>query len=415
MMNLQNHISPRLATLVIAIVIGVMSFVIFSRDLSSYSSYHGDEGFWIETGKWTVQKFFIERDFSREQWWTKELRSFGAVNPNFGKLIIGGSLCINQHCHFSGLPKWDFSQPDAWNIKEGNAAPREELAIARSAIVLTTALSAIILFTTTVITTRWSLLAGIFACIAFLSHPLVVTLGRQAMLDMPAILFSLLAISIAYKSLISDTGKYTIIWFFITALCSGLAVSTKLNAGLISITIIIIGIINALIHRNSKAYLFLIINTIIPPLIFLALNPQLWPHVLNGIKAMWAFNQSLADRRTIFTRDALWTISDQVIAYYQRIPQNVFNLSLFILGLVLMVKDIKTTWPLLIYGLVSSLGVIIWTPLNWNRYYLPAVPFYALTLGFLIAKIIISYNNQTVHVASKHNDFDSNLNTATKS
>lgn len=387
MIRLRNHISPKRATLLTAIVIGIISFAIFSRDLSSYSFYHGDEGFWIETGKWTVQKIFIERDFSKEQWWTKELRSFGAVNPNFGKLIIGGSLCLNQYCHFSGLPKWDFSQPNAWNIKEGHAAPSDELAIARSAIVLTTALSATVLFTMTVITARWSLLAGIFACIAFLSHSLVFTLGRQAMLDMPAIFFSLLAIGIAYKSLISETGKYTIIWFFLTALCSGLAVSTKLNAGLIPITIIIIGIINALIRRNSKAYLFLVINAIIPPFIFWALNPQLWPDVVNGIKAMWAFNLSLADRRTVFTRDALWTISDQLFAYYQRIPQNLFNLSLFALGLALMIKDAKTTWPMLIYGLVSSLGVIIWTPLNWDRYYLPGVPFYALAIGVLIANI----------------------------
>lgn len=395
MIRLRNHISLKRATLLTAIVIGIISFAIFSRDLSSYSFYHGDEGFWIETGKWTVQKFLIERDFSQEQWWSKELRSFGAVNPNFGKLIIGGSLCINQHCHFSGLPKWDFSQPDAWNIKEGHAAPSDELAIARSAIVLTTALSAIVLFTTTVITARWSLLAGIFACIAFLSHPLVVTLGRQVMLDMPAILFSLLAISITYKSLISNTDKYTTIWFFLTALCSGLAISTKLNAGLILITIIIIGIINALIHRNSKAYLFLAINVIIPPLIFLALNPQLWPNVLNGIKAMWAFNQSIADRRTIFTRDALWTISDQLFAYYQRIPQNLLHLSLYILGFILMIKDMKTTWPMLVYGLVSSLGVIIWTPLNWDRYYLPGVPFYALAIGFLIANMKLFLNNDT--------------------
>lgn len=174
---------------------------------------------------------------------------------------------------------------------------------------------------------------------------------------------------------------------FLTALCSGLAVSTKLNAGLIPITIIIIGIINALIHRNSKVYLFLVINAIIPPFIFWALNPQLWPDVVKGIRAMWSFNLSLADRRTVFTRDALWTISDQLFAYYQRIPQNLFNLSLFAFGLALMIKDAKTTWPMLIYGLVSSLGVIIWTPLNWDRYYLPGVPFYALAIGVLIANI----------------------------
>lgn len=392
-----SQVNRKYSSIAIFLLASIISFsiiILATPNLSSYSFYHLDEGFWIESSKYTFQKMFIERDFSKEQWWTQQLRSFGAVNPNLGKLIFGTALYVNGYREFRGLPKWDFKQSNDWNIKAGNAAPPNELTVARFVVILITSLTVASLFTFTSSLPNRSMLGSLFVCITFLSHPLVMVLGRQVMLDMPAILFSVIAISAAHISVFQNSYKNIIIWSTVAAVFSGLAVSVKLNAALITITVLLI-IITKLVHSREGKYIFpLITNLVIPPILFFALNPQLWSIPVAGVNAMLAFGQSIADRRDVFTRDALWTISDRLIAFYQRIFGTPLNISLFVLGIALMFKDIKTMYPLLIYGLTSSLGVILWTPLNWDRYYLPFVPFFAIVIGFLISKAILSLRKQ---------------------
>ncbi len=184
------------------------------------------------------------------------------------------------------------------------------------------------------------------------------------------------------------------IWSTVAAVFSGLATSVKLNAALTTITVLLI-IITKLVHSREGKYIFpLITNLVIPPILFFALNPQLWSNPVAGVNAMLEFGQSIADRRVVFPRVALWTISDRLTAFYQRIFGTPLNISLFVLGIALMLKTMKTMYPLLIYGLTSSLGVILWTPLNWDRYYLPSVPFFAIVIGFLISKAILSLRKQ---------------------
>lgn len=131
---------------IVFVAISITTLLVYSRDLASYAHYHMDEGFWIETSKWTFSKFVVEKDFSASQWTSWELRSFGRTNPNAAKLLIGEILYLNGYGDFQGLPAWDMSKSNQWNIDNGNAAPVAELRVARWPIVVMTAFVAGLLF-----------------------------------------------------------------------------------------------------------------------------------------------------------------------------------------------------------------------------------------------------------------------------
>lgn len=127
---------------------------------------------------------------------------------------------------------------------------------------------------------------------------------------------------------------------------------------------------------------------LLPPIIFLALNPQLWPDIGEGIRVMLEFGKSIAARRERFPDVALWTVADRLQAFYIRVFGKPLELLLFSFGVIILVKNRRTLWPILVWGSLSFFAVLYWTPLNWNRYYLPAVPFYAFAIGYLFAKMI---------------------------
>jgi len=366
----------------------MITFGLYSRNLQSHK-YHGDEGFWIETAKWTFRKYVLEKSFSAKQWLSWDLRTFGRPNPNAGKLMIGGILFSRGYKEFKGLPNWDWSKSPQWNIEHGNAAQEGELYTARLFVAFITALTAGVLFLALSFSVSGpeGILAGSIASLVFLSHKLVSALGRQVMLDMPAAFFSTAAMVSGWMVMRKPPHSYTQwgAWGMITGLFAGLAVSTKLNAGVIPLVVIVIAIFLVLNSKGEKGpLLFLALVMVLPVIIFIVLNPQLWPDVPGGIKDMLDFGKSIAERRSKLPDVALWTVNDRLAAFYSRVPERPLDFLLFIFGVIALAKSWSTTWPFLLWGGCVVFAVIGWTPLNWNRYYLPAVPFHAFSIGYIL-------------------------------
>jgi dolichyl-phosphate-mannose--protein O-mannosyl transferase len=362
---------------------------LYGRNLDSYEYYHMDEGYWIETAKWTFKTYVLDRNFSAKQWLSWDLRSFGRTNPNAGKLMIGGVLYLRGYQEFKGLPNWDMSKSQQWNIEQGNAAQQGELYTARSFVVFITALTAGILFLALSFSMSGTegILGGIITVVVFLSHKLVSELGRQVMLDMPAVFFGTAAIVSAWMVTRESLNSY-IRWGafgLITGLLSGFAVSTKLNAGVIPLVVMVIGIYLILSTKGDRgALLFFMLVIVLSVGVFLLLNPQLWPDIVGGIKTMIDFGRSIAERRSMFPGAALWTVTDRFVAFYKRVPERPLDFLLFVFGVIILAKNWRTMWPFLLWGGVEIFAVIWWTPLNWNRYYLPAVPFHAFSVGYVL-------------------------------
>lgn len=168
-----------------------------------------------------------------------------------------------------------------------------------------------------------------------------------------------------------------------------MAVSTKLNAGIIPLLTVIVGVYALFSCETKKDRLFWIFTLLLPPIIFLALNPQLWPDIGTGIRVMLEFGASIAARRDKFSNAALWTPADQIRAFYSRVFGFPLELLVFTFGVVQLAKDYHKTWPVLVYGALAFSAVMLWTPLNWDRYYLPAVPFLALAIGYFFANVVL--------------------------
>lgn len=137
--------------------------------------------------------------------------------------------------------------------------------------------------------------------------------------------------------------------------------------------------------KTKGALVFLAMVSLLPLFLFLSLNPQLWPDVRIGVQTMLDFGKSIAARRELFPDAALWTVADRLRAFYTRTFEKPLEFLLFVFGFVTLLKNRRTTWPILVYGLLIILGVLWWTPLNWNRYYVPVVPLYAFAIGYLLA------------------------------
>lgn len=373
----------------IFVAIVCVTLVVYGRGLSSYSLYHGDEGRWIETSKWTFNKFLVERDYSASEWRSSQLGSYGKTTPNAGKLLIGTALYLSGFREFRGLPDWDWTESSQWNITNGNPAPVDELRVARRLIVLTTALTAGLLFAgVSLLVPRWQgKIGGILASLVFLAHPRVHTLGRQVMLDMPALAFSLAAILCSWRAVekSSSSNVRRGIWGVSAGIFSGLALSSKLNAGIVFITVLGVATVALVLDSRRWTRIFYAAVALLPPIIFLSLDPQLWPDIKGGIEAMFELGRSIAGRRYLFPDVALWTVGDRLAAFYSGIFGGVLQLLLFAIAVVSLLRNWATTWPFATWGLLAISAVLWWTPLNWDRYYLPVVPFYALAIGYLFA------------------------------
>ena len=209
--------------------------------------YHGDEGRWMASGDYYFQKFFVDRDWSYDTWRDDRFSSFGTWNPVIGKYIIGASL----HLHglggrYTSLPPYYFEHNFAWNLAEGNVPPQNELVAARRPIAWMGILSTVLVFLLTrELSTSW--LASLFAAVLFVVDPLVMLASRRAMIDMPALFFSLLALGTAWQMLtniLRCRWRQAIGWGIALGVSCGLCVGTKLNTILIVVVCGLWGVVN---------------------------------------------------------------------------------------------------------------------------------------------------------------------------
>lgn len=94
-------------------------------------------------------------------------------------------------------------------------------------------------------------------------------------------------------------------------------------------------------------------------------------------------------RRTLFPKNYV------ILGNIFKIP---IDLGLFLLGLIMLlyteVKYLLRNHRLslrniiIIWTVVTFVGIIAWIPLDWRRYYLPVVPCVVIILGYCIDKII---------------------------
>lgn len=376
--------SSRMVTLLAFAAIAV-TLLAYLPSLSSYDHFHRDEANWISISQFTFRAFVVDRDF-QHQYWSLPLNTFGCYNPHIAKLLIGASLWIHGEGEYGGLVRWNGGRDLEWHIEKGIAPTTHELHAGRLPVVLLTAGTAalLVLLTTMMRRNASGAIGAAIAVAIFLSHPVIREGGRRAMVDVPAAAFSLAALVLAVMArtrLLAGSGAKGLLPGVGAAVCAGLAAGSKLNAGLIVIVLGLIALITFFAKRNRFTFTNLILIALLPLVFFVGHNPFLWNSPFEGIRIMLDFGKIVSERVDKYPDVALTTWSARVAAFYKMLFPLPLLAWLTVASLIPLFRRWRDNLPVILWAVVIPLGVLYWTPLAWERYYIPAVPVIALLIG----------------------------------
>ncbi len=367
------------------------------------SHYHGDENFWVPVGVQAFQTAFIKRN-PDHPFWSDFFLSFGSPNPQIGKYIIGAGAYLAGY-HDVPVLLYDFRQDLAWNRAHGQVLPPEIVGAARLPVALTGALCGVFLYWLGVQVA--GPVTGILAVILFIATPVVWNHARLAMLDIPTLMFGLLALNLCIHTVTAlHTGATNArVWIAACGVACGAAASTKLNALLIpGICILAICLTGVTLPNRFDRYQ--LISGVLAILlwtwvVFFLSNPRLYPHPIAGIQDMLDMSRIVASSDfaplpTLASRiSAVWTsLGDDGYIGSGGLPGSRLWL---IIGAISLTRALlqrpqgaRLSAPpvIALWGVISFIGITLWIPQNWDRYFLPLVPIVALLQAYGIMAIL---------------------------
>jgi hypothetical protein len=380
------------------------------------SRYHVDESYWVSVSVQAFRTAFIERDLDH-QFWFDYLMKFGSPHPQIGKYIIGAGAYLAGYHDVPLLP-YDFGQDLAWNKAHGRVLPPEIVGAARLSVALTGALCGAFLYWLGVQVA--GPVTGILAVVLFIATPAVWNLARLAMLDIPALMFGLLALNLGIRAVTAlRTGSANAgAWIAACGAACGAAVGAKLNALLIPGICILAMCLTGVAHPNQSDRYNLISGVVSLLLwtwvVFFLSNPMLYPHPVAGIQHMLdmsriAASGEFAPLPTLASRiSAVWTsLGDGGGIGSGGLPGSRLWL---IIGAIFLARAFlqrrqearfSALSVIALWGGISFVGITLWIPQNVDRYYLPLAPIAALLQAYGIIEIINVYRGSLLSIYSK--------------
>jgi len=399
---------------------GIITIVLASilvpgiADTESY--YHGDESYWVPVGVQAFRTAFIERD-PDHPFWFDYLMKFGSPHPQISKYIIGAGAYLAGY-HDVPLRPYDFGQDLAWNKAHGRVLPPEIIGAARFSVALTGALCGVFLYWLGVQVA--GPVTGILAVVLFIATPVVWNLARLAMLDIPALMFGLLALNLCIRAVTAlragtaDAG----VWIAACGAACGAAVGAKLNALLI-LSICVLAICLTSVAHPNQFDRYRLVSGIMSLLlwtwtVFFLSNPRLYPHPIAGIQDMLDMSRIVASGEfaplptPALRISAVWTsLGDGGGIGHGGLPGSRLWL---IIGAIFLARALlqrrqgarfSALSVIALWGIVNFVGITLWIPQNVNRYYLPLAPIVALLQAYGIIEIINVYRESLLSIYSK--------------
>lgn len=376
-----------------------------TSNLGNLNHFHGDESLYIPVANKMFELYWVRHDFANPAW-DDDFHTFGAINPQVGKYLMGFGSYLAGYRDMPIRPGYQFQKGLAWNVSHGYVPPAGAVAASRLPIALTGLLSCVFLYAfTSMLAGRWT---GLCAMWALFLGQLLTTTSRHAMLDAPALAFSLGAMCalLCLIRAMRDRRTAAYAWAILLGVASALAVGTKLNA------LLIIGVAGLCLcieaigaWKIPPARRMVLLCTSICALsavaIFYAVNPFLWHHPLWGLKHLLELNQvqaSINIARTTGPWSKLaavwWSIGHYGIFGPSRgwIDQTLVTLAALAAILHLCRRPrrsfdqlhyVAAVWVAVLYIITTA-----WLPHTWNRYFLPLAPVNALLEGLAVAFLL---------------------------
>jgi hypothetical protein len=374
---------------------------LFLLNLDDLHNFQGDETLWLGVSNKLFRLYVIEHN-TTDPAWNGEFSTFGSSQPQIGKYMIGlGTYAVG----YTGEPynpySYNWGHDLAWNLGHRGVPPAGVVTIARLPVAILGLLACLIFYWLITLVTNWW--TALLATASFAGAGLLTESSRRAMIDTPALAFGLLSLVGAVYLLRGLRGHdpKPAAWSVFTGLACGLAIGTKLNTLLIVAVCVIALLSEALIqllHGWRRSLLPLLCLTLIcvcAALVVYASNPFLYHNTLAGVDHLLELGSLVAtipiDQLTTPAArlQAVWQ-STSVYAPLARLGQP-YDRWLLLLGAIALVASAGRHWAsfrarqldlIVLWIIVSYVGITAWLPHPWERYYLPLQPCNALLQAY---------------------------------
>jgi hypothetical protein len=393
-----------------ALIVFLLSLVpmaaLFTSHLDDLQNFNGDESLFIPVGNKIFELYWVKWDFNNPAW-QNDFYTFGAINPPVGKYLMGAGSYLAGYRDLPIHPGYDFDRDAAWNAKLGLVPPVGAVWASRLPMALMGLLCCVLLYL--FVGMFYGPWAGLAAMWSMFAGGLLLSASRHAMLDAPALAFSLAAMCAlvrTVRAIRASRRGAAYRWSALLGAACGVAVGTKLNA------LLIIGVVGICLaaewagawkDRALRRMIALcgILSGVSSIILFYLLNPFLWQRPIWGLKHLLSLNQVQAsinlDRTTTWHQKlaTVWQGLEQYGAFSRtgvRIDQWLVPIAALLLVAWALRRPREAFARLyhipLIWGAVIYMATTIWLPHSWDRYLLPLAPVNALIEGVAAAALI---------------------------
>jgi 4-amino-4-deoxy-L-arabinose transferase-like glycosyltransferase len=314
--------------------------------------------------------------------------------------LIGASIAA------AGIPEipfqsLDWSQTVAWNMQHGFQLNPAALLAARIPIAILAVVACLALYWLNVMVSSWW--QALLAAVLFASNSAMLMLGRWAMLDVPALCFSLLTIALVVRVVQAlRSGQNSLRWATLAGVMCGLAVGSKL----IAVTLVAPAVL-ALLYEALRgqwkdrsigygAFVCVLLLMIWTTLVFYVSNPLLYKQPIAGAFQMLEFLQVI---QRVNTFSPTPTLIERILAVWESlkafgmlsriglpIDQILVLVGCLAIGIDLWrIPALRQQHPLdivAIWMVGSTLIITISLPASIDRYLLPLQPIAAFLQAY---------------------------------
>jgi 4-amino-4-deoxy-L-arabinose transferase-like glycosyltransferase len=229
-------------------------------------------------------------------------------------------------------------------------------------------------------------------------NPLIHWFSRLATTDVIASTFSIGAILFAVRACERPDRWAGVLLAGVFA-CA--AVSSKLNAGILAPVLAAAFAIEAWLRRDPGLLVRAAISAVLAAFLFVALNPTLYDDPLGGALSMLRVGSEFGELKLMSSIVLLDSVGSRVraacdvllggagmLASHLRLPVDHVLLPVGLALLAWRARTLAAARVILLWLVAALAAVSLWTPMRFERYYIPAIAPIAiaecLALGFLL-------------------------------
>jgi hypothetical protein len=389
-----------------------------------------DESSWISTSY--LLELFVQRDFAAPAWTKPTLTT---DQPPLVRYIVGLGRRMGGYGPDDLNKGWNFSSDQATNEAAGSMPSPDLLWWSRLSMAILSVFCGLALYS--LVGSSAGRLAGNAATLLFVSNAYLRTMLPRAMGEPALLTFVTLAAWAASRASAhwpqagGSPRAYLrpFVWFTVSGIFGGLAGASKLNGLLAAAAAAALVFIAPFARRGGftvpgrwlmalgAAALVLLAAGIT----FVALNPFLYPDPVGRLESMIVYRQNVMAKQaqqyqdTVIDtmRERLAIVPRRVLSQYQTVhfPRSLYVNSL--LGAIGLAFLLRASWrylfmpnessaslAILLFGLAMGVPPLF-TPLDWDRYYLMPVVFTLIGIAIGLARSLLAAGRLGQRIAAR--------------